>query len=203
MKNMHIPVPKNWRFILFAIFAVVSVYAPLSIIHKYEAALRYGNVYKFRTKPVDPYDAFRGRYVTLSYADDQVAQSEDKSKTRYSRDGIVYVRLKVDADGFAKPVEASRTPLSGDDVITVDNAYSYGDGWRLYYPFNRYYLPEDVAPEAEKLYASAHRRNGGNNAAKNETYAAVRVRNGVGVIEELFINGKPVREAVREALRKE
>ena len=59
----------NVRFALFALFAMISVAAPLSIAWKYENTLRNGRQFMFRTKPVDPYDAFRGRYVTLAFED--------------------------------------------------------------------------------------------------------------------------------------
>jgi len=186
------------RFVLFVVFAVVTLAAPLSIIWKYESALRYGTLYKFRTQPVDPVDAFRGRYVTLSFADDSLQAAAD-----WARDPVIaYVRLKRDAEGFAVPAEASRKPLSGDDVVTVDSAYLHGNGWRFNYPFNRYYLPEDVAPMAEQLYREANRGTRSRDSGKLDTYVTVRVRNGVGVIEELYLNGVPVREAVRAQMRK-
>jgi len=192
------------RFVLFAVFAAVTLAAPLSIIWKYENTLRHGTLFKFRTQPVDPVDAFRGRYVTLSFADDFVADGgrTDKWATNNEPGGILYVRLKNDAQGFAVPVESSRKRLSGDDVVTVTDAYRHRDGWRFDYPFDRYYLPEDVAPMAEQLYREANRGARSRDGAKVDTYVAVRVRNGVGVIEELYLNGVPVREAVRAEMQK-
>ncbi len=190
----------NVRFALFVLVAVASVAAPLGIIWKYENTLRHGALYKFRTRPVDPYDAFRGRYVTLSYADNVLEKPKSDGALR---DDILYVRLKRDEEGFAVPVAASRKPVSGDDVVTVTNVWHRGaDQWRFNYPFNRYYLPEDIAPEAEKLYAAANSRGRNAGAQKMPAYVTVRVRNGVGVIEELYIDGKPVREAVRAELEK-
>jgi uncharacterized membrane-anchored protein len=200
----------NVRFALFALFAAACVYAPLSIVWKYENTLRHGVSYKFRTKPVDPYDAFRGRYVTLAFEDEFLETPEDK-QAEAAQGNLAYVRLAVDGDGFAMPVEVSQSRIAGDDVITVDYAYrgiswqnNKRHGWRLVYPFSRYYLPEDIAPEAEKLYMEANRRvnNATQETQKMPAYVTVRVRNGVGVIEELYINGKPVRDAVRDALGK-
>ena len=229
----------NARFTLFALFAVVSVYAPLSIVWKYENTLRHGTLYKFRTRPVDPYDAFRGRYVTLGFADDLVEHPHPSGKTDEAENQKSHelnyphqVRLAVDAEGFAKPIELSLKPLAGDDVITVErshNRYAWSAkdkesiwvGMAVEYPFNRYYLPEDIAPMAEKLYQETNRRENEaraqdpqgwqeeqkarkarEKAREMPTYAVVRVLNGVGVLEELYINGKPVREAVREAVAK-
>ena len=221
----------NLRFTLFLLFAVVSVAVPLSMIWKYENTLRHGTLYKFRTKPVDPYDALRGRYVTLAFADDfieRIQQGENggelKQAQYFYKTTPLYVRIAADGEGFAKPVTASLTPLAGDDVITVDRFWAssvtkhdkqknemVSPGWTLAYPFDRYYLPEDMAPEAEKLYTKVNRSasgsadgpaSDGERERENSSYVSVRVRNGVGVLEELYIGGKPVREALRAELGK-
>ncbi|MDR1192541.1 MAG: GDYXXLXY domain-containing protein [Verrucomicrobiales bacterium] len=193
---------KNIKLILFAVFAIVSVAAPFSIIWKHEAALRYGKTYKFRTAPIDPYDAFRGKYVRLSFEDDR----RKKDFGVYAQHG--YVRLTADADGFAKPAEISETPLKGDDVIRVDRVWSSWNNdekqyrTRIDYPFNRYYLPEDIAPLAERLYHRANTR-AADGERKLDTYVTVKVYQGVGVLEELYLNGVPVREAVKAELARE
>jgi len=207
----------NPRFILFVLFAVISVYAPLSIIWKYENTLRHGTLYKFRTQPVDPYDAFRGRYVTLAFDNESFEQINKGKSTEELKEEVsdsylddssrlLYVRIAADAEGFAKPVLASLTPISGGDVITVDSWHKYvskdTEQWTLSYPFDRYYLPEDMAPEAEKLYRQANRRSGDDGKLKSPSYVTVRVGNGVGVLEDLYIGGKPVREALRAELEK-
>ena len=216
MKKLHV------RLALFVLFAIASIAAPLSIIWKYENTLRHGTLYKFHTKPVDPYDAFRGRYVTLAFENDfieRIQRGENGGELKqeelipYNDNGrLLYVQIAADADGFAKPVLASLTPLTGDDVITVDHwqklyARNSAGGWMLSYPFNRYYLPEDMAPEAEKLYRKANRSAGGSagdgqSARKISSYVTVRVGGRVGVLEELYIDGKPVRQALRAELEK-
>jgi uncharacterized membrane-anchored protein len=193
---------KNIKLILFAVFAIVSVAAPLSIIWKHEAALRYGKEYKFRTAPVDPHDAFRGKYVTLSFQDEWVS-SDAAGELRLGK--AAYVRLTADRDGFAKPAEVIIQPLTGPDVIRVDqarrNMRDQQWGWFVSYPFNRYYLPEDIAPLAEQLYRRANTRAAdADRQPKVETYVTVSVYKGVGVLKELYLNGVPVREAVKAEL---
>ena len=200
----------NIRLALFALFAVVSVAVPLSIVWKYENTLRHGALYKLRTKPVDPYDAFRGRYVALVFEDNSIERIQRGENNGNGR--LLYVRIAADAEGFAKPALASLTPLAGDDVITVDRWWKFHStdttrGWMLSYPFNRYYLPEDMAPEAEKLYREANRPAGGaagdeRSVRKIPSYVTVRVLGGVGVLEDLYIDGKPVRQALRAGLEK-
>jgi uncharacterized membrane-anchored protein len=55
-------------FGLFIAVAVVQLATPIGQIWKYEDALQTGRSYKFRTAPVDPYDAFRRKYVALNHA---------------------------------------------------------------------------------------------------------------------------------------
>ena len=199
---------KNIKLILFGIFAVIGIAAPLSIIWKHETVLRHGTTYKFRTKPVDPYDAFRGKYVVLGFEDDKL---DDVKETFIHYNKAVYLRLIVDNDGFAKPTEISWKPLEGANIIRIDQIlpeWLFSDDYsnkkkilRITYPFNRYYLPEDIAPLAEQLYRRANTRAGGDDR-KLDTYVTVKVYKGVGVLEELYLNGVPVREAVKAELEK-
>jgi hypothetical protein len=75
-----------------------------------------------------------------------------------------------------------------------DNKYHReGTGkWTLHLdlPFSRYYMPEKLAPRAEDAYRRANRRTPGesNNAA-----ARVHIWKGMVVIEDIEINGKPIR----------
>ncbi|MDR0901930.1 MAG: GDYXXLXY domain-containing protein [Opitutaceae bacterium] len=190
------------RLILLAVFAAVTLAVPLGIIWRHEATLRHGALHKFRAAPVDPYDAFRGRYVQLSFADNTCKRADADGDAQGG--SLWYVRLGVDAEGFSVPVEAGRKPPKDGDFLIVDEAgyYSGEKSLRINYPFTRYYLPEDIAPEAEALYRKTTRNNlaapdASGDEKRKPTYAAVRVRNGAAVIEELFIGGVPVRDALK------
>jgi uncharacterized membrane-anchored protein len=58
---------KSWRLLVFAVVGLAQLAVPASLIWKREQTLRHGSVWKFRTAPVDPVDAFRGRYVALEF----------------------------------------------------------------------------------------------------------------------------------------
>ena len=184
---------------------------PLGIIWRYEAVSQGGKTYKFRTKPVDPVDVFRGRYVSLNFADERVPLPESGKENFYYREGVFYVKLKTDAEGFAVPEQLSETPFKdGDFVIATRVRLDYSDvntpGQRqvvVSYPFNRFYLPEDVAPKAERLYwKNSVRRTDTNSAEIKNNWLEVKVLNGLAVPSELYIGGKPVREVVREVALK-
>jgi len=67
---------------LMAILAIVQLAVPLSMINQREMTLRDGILYKFRAAPVDPADAFRGRYVALRIEDENIVVPTNSCFTR-------------------------------------------------------------------------------------------------------------------------
>lgn len=196
------------RLVFFALFAIATLAAPLGMIAHYENIRSNGVVHKFRVAPVDPSDLLRGRYVQLQFANTDLPVNKKFFERHWNRGGAAaYVLLKKGADGFSVPVKLSHEMVEGGgtDVIMVNKLspnYWRNEGKeeleaRFNYPFDRFYLPENVAPKAEYLYRSSFW-----NVADDKrgvTYVTVRVLGGKAVLEELYINGVPVREAVRNA----
>jgi uncharacterized membrane-anchored protein len=180
---------RRWRIALFALVAMVQLAVAGGAIIRMELALRTGEVFRFRIQPVDPVDAFRGRYVAIRFALDR-APAPDGFELRRSQ--WVFVPLQVDSGGLAAfgPATLDR-PASGAYLrLRSGGVYPDEDGVRRAWvtmPFNRYYMDEDLAPEAERAVWS--RRSG-----QREASVTVRVRNGVGVIEELYIDDIPIHQ---------
>ena len=63
---------KNNKYIigLFLCLFAVQIAVPVYMIVNREKTLVLGKQFKFHTVPVDPYDAFRGRYVALAVQQD-------------------------------------------------------------------------------------------------------------------------------------
>jgi hypothetical protein len=59
------------------------------------------------------------------------------------------------------------------------------------YPFDRFYMEESKAFDAERLYSETQ----GDSTKK--TYAVVNVRNGNAVLMDVHINGVPIRDVVK------
>ncbi|MBI4558538.1 MAG: GDYXXLXY domain-containing protein [Candidatus Hydrogenedentes bacterium] len=178
---------------VFLAMVAAQIAVPWSMIAKHEATLRTGAVYKFRTQPVDPADAFRGRYVWLQVE----ASSAPLQRGQTFGDGQkVFAVLATDEQGFAKFSRVSGTrPSSGDYVatkVTYINTSELTVGLQL--PLDRYYLEESLAPEAERAYRE-HSRVG-----QRDTYITVRVRDGYAVIEELYVNDSPIKDFVRREM---
>ncbi|APG28781.1 hypothetical protein A7E78_13660 [Syntrophotalea acetylenivorans] len=171
-----------------AILFLLQLAVPASMIAGREMTLRHGKQYRFRTAPVDPYDPFRGRYVSLNLVASRVAHPEGMELARRQR---VYALLAVDEEGFAYCRDLAVDPPTTGDYLAARVSWWNKKHVDLKLPFDRYYAEEDMAPEIERAYRSHSRRD------KQEAYITVRVRKGNGVLEELYIEDLPVSEYLR------
>jgi len=184
---------RSLLLMVFAVVAMAQVGAPVTMILRREATLRLGRTYKFRTRPVDPVDAFRGRYVWLGFEQDHAPMVGGQLE----RGMIGYARVETGEDGFAAVRAVSAVPPKEGDYFKVRMTYP---GWgsnagaaHFNMPFDRFYLEETKAPAAERAYWE-HNRRGQTNLA---TYAVVRVHEGDAALMELYVGGRPVAEYVK------
>ena len=174
---------KYWRLIVFVLVAFAQLAVPGSLIWKREHTLRQGNVWKFRTAPVDPVDVFRGRYVALHF-DAETQEISPPPNSNYS--DKVFVTLKANPEGFAEINQVFATKPAGDDFIEAQLS-----GKMVSLPFDKYWVTERDAPAAETAYQNLSRR-GNQNA-----YVSVRVFRGDAAIEQLYLDGRPLGEYLR------
>lgn len=181
---------RNLILLGFAIVVVVQLAVPSWMILEREWTLREGQVFKFKTKPVDPADAFRGRYVLLSLEPDTVT---DAGAWNYGQKAFAV--LGTGPDGFATVKRLDRTQPVGEAALQVSAMWSDGRRGEVHINWqglDRYYMMEDKAPAAETAYR-AHNRG------TNQTcFITVRVRGSVGVIENLYIDKQPIQTWLRE-----
>ena len=150
---------------------IIQLFVPVSkIINKYDI-LKTGEEFKFKVSPVDPYDAFRGRYVSITYR---------QGVTGYGK----YAAIVTDADGFAHIDSISDEKPFFGAYVKNNNKHS----WFLL-PIDRYYMDEKLAPKAETL---TRRREPG-----KETYVTVRIKNGGLVISGFYIDGIAIEDIIR------
>jgi uncharacterized membrane-anchored protein len=180
------------RLGLFLALCGVQLAIPLAMAYRYERARREGTLYRFHVEPFDPVDAFRGRYVAI-----RLTLTTDAFIPREGEE--VYVLLQRDTDGFASvhTLSADR-PKMGDWLVGTVGSHLWGDGGesaprrprgtRIELPFDRYYMEEGKAPQAER----ATRPFGPGIGPQMDVTARVRVRHGLGAIEGLDVNGVPI-----------
>ena len=184
---------KNVILSLFAVLVIVQLAVPLSMINQREMTLREGVRYKFRTAPVDPADAFRGRYVALQIEQQNVAVPEGAALASGQKACAV---LENDDAGFARIRQLTADRPRGNASIPVTISYLYGTNAHIQVPFDRYYMSEYRAPQAESAYWSASRRT-------NQTaHVTVRVLDGFAVLEELYIDDIPIKEFLKREAKK-
>jgi uncharacterized membrane-anchored protein len=177
---------------------------PARMIHQREQALRHGVAYRFRVAPVDPYDAFRGRYVALRF--DQGTREPVPTTASFSRHQPVYVRLETDTNGFARLAQAALRP--GREGAWMRARVAYANSWdwertgavhtvHVDLPFDRFYLDEESAPRAEQLYRKAAGWRG--QTSSTNAWLQVRVHRNLAVIEDLFLDGRTIRQVLESS----
>ena len=187
-----------------AVLSVTQLAAAGWSIARYESILRTGALYRIRTMPVDPADAFRGRYVAVRPGISILNPISPEAETvlqRLQAGEKGYVVLTTGADGFATAAEVVLEPPGQGDYLRVERVWPRWPqqmapgatptpvGYNIEFAFNRYYMNETSAPAAEQRYRDTARRNDETRAWLN-----VRVKDGTGVIEGLYIDGRPIEE---------
>ena len=174
---------------LFCCIALIQLITPLSMIIKRESVLKNGEQFKFKTAPVDPYDAFRGRYVALRIAEDNVSAPIG---ILLSNGQSICAHIAVDEQGFAKLTTVTTSKPQGVSYIQAKVMYVSANKVQLDLPIDRYYMEEKLAPAAEKAYREHNIRG------KQDAYITVRIKSGDAVVENLYIAGKPILEFLKE-----
>lgn len=175
------------RIMIFAVVALAQLGVPAAMVWQREQTLKQGRVWKFRTAPVDPVDAIRGRYIALRFATEEF----DAPVKFESGNKSVYAVLKQNTDGFAEVDHLTTEAVETDDVVPVESAWWYGGKQHVHFPFNKFWVAEANAPAAERAYIENNRRD------KQNVYVTVRVRHGDAALDQLFIDNEPLSEYLR------
>ncbi|SDM52475.1 Uncharacterized membrane-anchored protein [Dendrosporobacter quercicolus] len=175
------------RFILLIGLAVIQLAALLAMAWHWENILQTGQRFYWATAPVDPHDAFRGRYIDLSFKD-PAGPLLDPAALNYGQ--TAYAIVAADQSGRAVITGVSAVRPSAAPYVKVTVRYTQGGDVHVDLPFKRYYLPEDSAPAAETAYRKRAVQTG---------VAAVRLKNGYGVVEELYIEHQPLADYLQNS----
>lgn len=181
---------KSLKIGLFVLLALAQLYFPASMIWQQQTTITKGTAYRFETAPVDPNDPFRGKYITLRF--EQERYYSDQINT-LPNSGKVYVLLGEDENGFAKIEKVqSESPDPNQDymIAEVRSKYEEQNLLRLKFPFDRYYMEESKAYEAELAHRRARRDS------TQLTYALVMVNGGNTALEDVVLDGVSIKEVV-------
>ena len=150
----------------------VQILIPSYMIWNKYDVLKNGTEVKIKVAPIDPYDIFRGRYVSLWYDD---GLSYEQSQGKY---GI----LEIDEDGFAMVQKVVKEQPKDQLYLTSQNEDYF------YIPLDRYYMEETLAPKAEEMISG-----------EKEAYVTIRIKGDKSVLSGLYIDGKPIEEILTES----
>ena len=165
------------RFKIFKVFCFVlsvaaALYYPVKKIMQYEFSP--AQVFEFKVTAYDPYDPARGHFLALTVHPTNFKRGNSDCR---------YAVLQVDQDGFAKVQEVIGKP-DGRACVKLTK-------YSKRFPFNRFYINEELAQAADKIFQEA----------ANSKRCALRVNvysDGASAVEDLLINGVSIRKLAAE-----
>ena len=167
----------NKKLIGLLIIALIQLVFPLVFIEAKEQVISEGKEYLFKIQPVDPYDFFQGRYVSLNV---ERLPFQSKSLTQNKRNDIVYAEFKQDSTG-AKIEKISQKKSVNSLKLKLYLTPNQAGKMVFYLPFKRFYLEEYKAKKVERKLANT-------NSSKN--FVHVKILDGEFVLTDISSNGK-------------
>jgi GDYXXLXY protein len=179
------------RNIAFGAVMILYLWFPFSMIVDQQQILEKGEVFRFRPRPVDPNDAFRGRYIVLRFMDQNLNFPDAQSV--FKHDDKIFVSLQKDSLGYVNLSNPSFEKPEGKNYLKTKVLYTNEDRVAVEIPENlrRYYLNEKLAPLAEEKFRELQRNSDSNEV---KVYLDARVLGGEVLIDELYFEGTPVSE---------
>jgi uncharacterized membrane-anchored protein len=175
---------------LFLAMCLFQWLVPARMIYDSETVIREGIPYKFKTLPIDPSDPFRGKYVILNFEAEAVTLADSSDWVPGEE---AYVVFTNDSAGFATAVSIDREePPTGPYLKTIVSYTTSNEPFRVFFdlPFDRFYLEESKASQAEQIYWSSQRDS------TQVTYGLVSMGSGTAVLKDLMINDTSIVEII-------
>ncbi len=191
-------------FYILAVCAALTY--PVKKILSFEYPAVPPKLYLFETEIRDPYDPMRGRYVQLNFKQNQVRLPNKNIRLMEWRSGNkCFAVLEKNPEGTPRisdlVTDVKQVP-AGKDFLQVRYSHFQCDydtkkhtplntGFHvIVLPFDRFYLNESLAPEAEQAVRE--------NTRKGKAYARIKVyENGSFAMDDLIVDGQPILERLR------
>lgn len=180
-------------WVVFAVAAVGQWIVPLVGVWQQEQVIAHGVTVKIRCVAPDPYDPIRGRYLAV-----RPQETTALAPPGFPAEGAlpVWATLVSGEDGLARIESLSLEPITGPTVIRLT---AWLITWRdekntvrVNWPFDRLYLNERIAPDADRIMAARLRDE------KTVVVAEVRLLDGRAVLMDILIGGVSVRDIVKQ-----
>ena len=188
------------RLICYAAALIFILIYPVRTILRFSFPSAKGMVFRFPVTAYDPYDPMRGRYVQLNLNgfERNIWLPKKNRDLKFRNRQNIFAVLEPGRDGTARIADlvSERKEIpAGKKYLPVQFLWSHREydaktrkhrnRWthNIRLPFNRFYLNEKKAPEAEKLLQDR----------KSKAELSVIIfRDGVYQVQNLVINGNPL-----------
>ena len=181
MKKLIIPA--------FIIMMAAQLYVPASMILDREKVIANGEAFLFVTEPIDPRDPFRGQYIRLDFEEDYYVPSDIN---RFRLEQELFVHLKKDENNIAKITCLSVDKPESGAYLKAQISHIQNDRVYIQYPFERFYMEESKAPQAEKVLRQISAED------RQKAFARVYILAGKSVLTDVVINDISLREIGKE-----
>jgi hypothetical protein len=179
---------KKFTIPAFILMVAIQVIIPARIIQEKEKVIREGREFRFRINSVLPLIMGQNNSILLYYADNQYIVEDD---SMWVRDEPVYVTLANDAEGFAIINNIYKSvPEFEEDYVLAHIDYAVPDTHdyvMIRFPFDRFYLDRPIDPSWGYYIPPA-------DSIAPVTSVAVRISEGQGVVQNVFVDGVPLAE---------
>lgn len=176
---------------VFAVAALAQWLLPLSGVWQHERVIARGTAVRIRCAAPDPYDPLRGRYLAVRPEETAAPKPDGMPE-----EGAVpvWATLEEGDDGVSRIKSLSLEPVSGPTVIrlvaTWDRWNEEGQSVSIDWPFDRFYVNERLAPDADQLVAERFREG-------EQPVAELRLLGGRAVLTDVLVDGVSIREVVK------
>lgn len=183
---------KNILLILFLFVVMAQLFVPSQMIYNQEDILNTGKIVKFQCEPIDPNDPFRGKYITLKFKESAI---KVKNLKEWNSNETIFAKIETSKDGFAKIKSISRTEPTDNSIylkLKINYITEY-EGNKIYldFPFNHFYMNENKAKNAEKVYTES------TIDTTKIAYALIATKNGEAVIKDVLIDNISIKELAK------
>ena len=141
------------RKLLFTLAVTLQIAVLLVMMGMKSYTLAYGAKILLKTEPVDPWDLFRGDYVTLNY---EISRLDLKSVAaggeRFKRNDTVYVTLKQQGKYWTATAISHRRPENSSLAMKGTVMYETGpdNTIAVNYGIDSYYVPQYEGRDIER-----------------------------------------------------
>ena len=191
--------PNILRLVFFVAAFAAALYYPVNRVLSFERPKEKPVEMRFPVRAYDPYDPMRGHYLRMTLRNELPMTKEeyDKLKPAPARRTEAAAVLEAGEDGFARVVALRPMCDVPADRPFVKAQMFFRSGKNrtaVVLPFDRYYINEKLAADAEKLLQKITRDKKRSAVLVVNIYAGGRY-----AVKDLLVDGKPILQLLRPA----